>query len=271
MTTKLRVQRFRTRRPDPVTAPAPVPRATKAHRIGDDAFFPNQDDDGFAGMTFPTAKAATPAADHRAEPAANTAPHDIDTIRQEGLTGRQLRMARRLAQKHDLPATSDFDAVRLLRNAGIDPFQANSVLELVSSAGSPPNQPPGSRALTITPGGDGIQLPQTIKPAQLPSTEQRAEQAHIAEVARIQRDIAARRRKKSLLLMARLFVFVMLPTFMAGIYYYTVATPFYETHAEFVIQSADAAASPLGGLLKSSPMGSSQDSIAVQGYLFDPG
>ncbi|MDO8326361.1 MAG: capsule biosynthesis protein [Cypionkella sp.] len=267
MTTKLRVQRFRTRRPDPVTAPAPVPRATKAHRIGDDAFFPNQDDDGFAGMTFPTAKAATPAADHRAEPAANTAPHDIDTIRQEGLTGRQLRMARRLAQKHDLPATSDFDAVRLLRNAGIDPFQANSVLELVSSAGSPPNQPPGSRALTITPGGDGIQLPQTIKPAQLPSTEQRAEQAHIAEVARIQRDIAARRRKKSLLLMARLFVFVMLPTFMAGIYYYTVATPFYETHAEFVIQSADAAASPLGGLLKSSPMGSSQDSIAVQGYL----
>jgi capsular polysaccharide transport system permease protein len=179
-------------------------------------------------------------------------------------------MARRLAQKHGLPATSDFDAVRLLRNAGIDPFQANSVLELVSSADGPPHQPPGSRALTITPGGDGVQLPQTIKPIQVPSTELQAERAHIAEVAKIQRDIAARRRKKSLLLMARLFVFVLLPTLLAGIYYYTIATPMYSTRTEFVIQQADAAPSGLGGLLKNSPLGNSQDSIAVQGYLQSP-
>lgn len=37
---------------------------------------------------------------------------DIDAIRQEGLTGRQLRMARRVAQKNGLAVTSDFDAVR---------------------------------------------------------------------------------------------------------------------------------------------------------------
>lgn len=263
MTTKLRVQRFRTRRPDPITDVPP--RKPKATQIDDKAFFPTEDDDGFAGMTFPTARASA-----RAPQADEQAPAAIDAIRQEGLTGRQLRMARRLSQKHGLPATSDFDAVRLLRQAGIDPFQANSVLELVSSADGPPQQPPGSRALTITPGGDGVQLPQTIKPIQVPSTELQAERAHIAEVAKIQRDIAARRRKKTMLLMARLFVFVLLPTLLAGVYYYTIATPMYSTRTEFVIQQADAAPSGLGGLLKNSPLGNSQDSIAVQGYLQSP-
>ena len=49
-----------------------------------------------------------------------SASQDIDAIRSEGLTGRQLRMARRMAQKHGLAPTSDFDAVRLLRAKGID-------------------------------------------------------------------------------------------------------------------------------------------------------
>ena len=265
MTMKLTVNRFRSRRPDPIAAPVAIvePRhraASGPKVIGDDAFFPGPDDDGFGGQKFPGAaapKAMTP----------SDAPQDIDLIRREGLTGRQLRMARRLAQKHELPATSDFDAVRLLRNAGIDPFQANSVLELVSSVDGPP-PPPGSRALALTPGGDGIQLPKTMKPLQVPSTEMRAEQAHIAEVMKIQRDMAKRRRKKSILLAARLFVFVMLPTFMAGIYYYTIATPFYSTKTEFVIQQAQApSASGLGGLMSGTPMAGALDSITVQGYL----
>ena len=37
---------------------------------------------------------------------------DMDAIRREGLTGRQLRMARRVAQKHGLAPTSDFEFVR---------------------------------------------------------------------------------------------------------------------------------------------------------------
>ena len=279
MTMKLKITRFRTRRPEPVEYPAPprtpprlAPRAAGSP-IGDDAFMPSPDDDGFAGMTFPTArgpeKPQPPVQAPQAAPRGgedDSAPQDIDAIRQEGLTGRQLRMARRLAQKHGLPATSDFDAVRLLRNAGIDPFQANSVLELVSGE----NDLAGgstSRALTVTPGGDGIRLPQTIKPMQLPSVEQRAEQAHIAEVAKIQRDIVRRRRRKSMALIARLSVFVLLPTILAGIYYYLIATPFYSTRAEFVIQQADSSATGLGGLLKGSSFATSQDSIAVQGYL----
>ncbi len=269
MTTKLKVKRFRTRRPDPVeTPPPPRPNLVspasdsfaETGTISDTAFFPAPDSDGFGSEPFPTASAAAAQT--------NDAPAAIDAIRKEGLTGRELRMARRLAQKHELPATSDFDAVRLLRNAGIDPFQTNSVLELVAAAGNGGNAaPPGSRALAITPGGDGVQLPQTIQPAQVPSTEMAAEQAHIAEVAKIQRDIVARRRRKSLLLMARLFVFVGLPTLLAGIYYYTIATPFYNSHTEFVIQQAESASTGLGSLIKGSAFATSQDSIAVQGYL----
>lgn len=56
---------------------------------------------------------------------------DIDAIRREGLTGRQLRMARRVAQKYGLAPTSDFDAVRQLRAKGIDPFKPTNMLELV--------------------------------------------------------------------------------------------------------------------------------------------
>ena len=78
---------------------------------------------------------------------APTGSTNIDEIRKEGLTGRQLRMARRTAQRHDLPATSDFDAVRLLRQAGIDPFQRSNLLELApKSDGSA--RPPATIAAT---------------------------------------------------------------------------------------------------------------------------
>ncbi len=278
MTTKLTVKRFRTRRlelpipaaPAPLTSaprPAPNPAASGPANFGDDAFMPGANADGFGAGRFATAGGATGPQTMAVPGSPEAAPMEIDAIRREGLTGRQLRMARRLAQKHGLPATSDFDAVRLLRARGVDPFQANAVLELVAGGdGAPPDGT--SRALTVTPGGDGIRLPQTIKPAQLPSTELRAEEAHLAEVARIQRDIARRRRRKSALLMARLAVFVLLPTFLAGLYFYTIATPMYAAKTQFVIQQAEApGASAMGGLFSSTPMATAQDSIAVQGYL----
>lgn len=275
MTTKLTVNRFRTRRPDPAAPtpdPTPVKPSARPQIVGDDAFQPDGTEDGFGAERFETAgNVAAPMVTPMARPGSpEAAPTEIDAIRREGLTGRQLRMARRLAQKHGLPATSDFDAVRLLRAQGIDPFQTNTVLELVSGAGggAPPDGPGGSRALTVTPGGDGIRLPQTIKTAQLPSTELRAEQAHLAEVMKIQKDIARRRRRKSLLLFARLSVFVLLPTFLAGLYFYTIATPMYAAKTQFVIQQAEAPGSAgMSGLFSSTPMATAQDSIAVQGYL----
>lgn len=265
---KLKVERFRTRRPDPVAAPEPG-----RNRPGDDAFFPTGDD-GFGAQSFPTARGpVASAANGIARPQDGSAPQDMEAIRHEGLTGRQLRLARQMAQKHGLPATSDFDAVRLLRRAGIDPFQRSSVLELVAAdegAEGPAARANASRALTVS-RGDGGRLPQTIKPIQVPSTELRAEQSHIAEVQHIQRDMAKRRRHKLVLLSARMSFFVLLPTLLAGWYYYMVATPLYATKTEFVIQQAEtAAAAGLGSLMRGTSFATSQDAIAVQGYLQSP-
>jgi len=262
MTTKLKAPRFRIRRPQFPALPKAVP--------DDASLFDSPPEDGFGPGRFPTAAPA-----NSPGPATGAGETDIEAIRHEGLTGRQLRMARRMAQKHGLPATSDFDAVRLLRKSGIDPFQRMSMLELVTPDGAEPGlngaEPPeGSRALTQVPGEDAPRLPQTIKPASLPSTAVRAEQGHAADILRIQRDLAKRRRRRSALLMARLFFFVFLPTLLTGWYYYVVATPLYATQSEFVIQQSqapNAAAGGLGGLLQGSPLATSQDSIAVQGYL----
>lgn len=263
--------------PQAQAAASPRPRPAPQPVVGDDAFLPSSTDDGFGDMTFPTARSAAapgprpattlPPLGDAAPGTPEAAPVEIDAIRREGLTGRQLRTARRLAQKHGLPATSDFDAVRLLRANGIDPFHANTVLELVAEGGGNPPPMPPSRALTVTPDG-GNRLPQTMRAPQLPSPELQADQAHIAEVMKIQRDITRRRRRKSALLAARLFVFVLLPTLMAAIYYYTLATPLYSARTEFVIQQAEPAATAgMSSLLRGTQFATSQDSIAVQGYL----
>ncbi|WP_066701850.1 capsule biosynthesis protein [Celeribacter ethanolicus] len=187
---------------------------------------------------------------------------EIDAIRREGLTGRQLRMARRVAQKHGIAATSDFDAVRLLRKQGIDPFQRSSMLELVTT------DKDASRALTTA---DGPKLPKTVDGnAQLPSPDILERLNREDEISRIQQDIARRRQRKMLLLAARLLVFVGIPTLLAGFYFYRIATPMYATKSAFIIQQAEAASaagSGLSSMLKGTSFGSSQDSIAVQDYL----
>lgn len=192
----------------------------------------------------------------------------IDDIRKEGLTGRQLRMARRLAQKHGLAPISDFDAVRLLRAKGIDPFERSNILELVSTdttdglnAPMQPSETEGARA----------QLPQTVPAGRqmLPATELSPADRRAAEITEIQRDIGRRRRRKLILLVSRLLAFVMLPTVIVGYYYYAIATPMYSTHSEFLILSADGAGGAAGGLggLIPSQFATGQDAIATQSYL----
>lgn len=208
---------------------------------------------------------AETAIDSPATVAANT---DMDAIRQEGLTGRQLRMARRVAQKHGLAVTSDFDAVQQLRRAGIDPFQRSNILELVLPTN--PNEDLGAGPADLMPQGR-IQLPQTVPqgPRNLPSTERAAPADRRAvEIMKIQRDIARRRRRKLALLMARLAVFVFLPTIFVGWYFYAMATPMYGTKSEFVIQKAESGgAASMGGLFQGTSMATQQDSTTVQSYL----
>ena len=193
---------------------------------------------------------------------------DMDAIRREGLTGRQLRMARRVAQKHNLAPTSDFDAVRLLREKGIDPFQRSNMLELVvpqtegdaSGTTLPASQPQPGR----------VQLPQTVPAGgmNLPSPDLNPAERRQREISEIQRDITRRRRRKLGLLMVRLAFFVMLPTIAAGIYFYNLATPMYATNSQFLIIQSEGGGgtSPFGNILPTQ-FANSADSIATQAYL----
>ena len=192
----------------------------------------------------------------------------IDAIRREGLTGRQLRMARRVAQKHNLPATSDFDAVRLLREQGIDPFARSNMLELVVPQGgaSHDGEPDALQQLPQTVRGGG-NLPAGREYLR-PSPEMSPAHQRELEIGQIQRDIAKRRRRRLMLLISRLAFFVFLPTVLAGYYFYAVATPMFSTKSEFLILQADnVGGSGLGGLLSGTQFATSQDSIATQSYL----
>ena len=298
MTTNPKAARYHTRR---VERPAPAEAGAGSGLLFD------TEEDGFGNLDFrrpedrnaaepeaaerpgPAAAAAgAEAAEARLEPVARAGtPEEIAAanaaIAAEGLTSRQLRRAAMIAERHRLNATSEADAVRLLREAGVDPFSRASLLRIVGPASEPapeqlPAQPaetapvaspiPAGRELARLP-GDTVQLPKKIKPAQLPSTEQRAEVNQAAEILRMQQDIARRRRRRLALLGARLFAFVLLPTFLAGWYFYVIATPMYAVRSEFVIQQAGPASSggSLGGLFSGTAFATSQDSIAVQGYL----
>ena len=258
MTTKPKAMKFRIRRQPPPSG-SHVGRGSGSHAAAVDQDGTRQMAAAARTGTDDVAPSATPAI--TASKPENDPSTTIDAIRREGLTGRQLRMARRLAQKHDLPATSDFDAVRLLREKGIDPFARAAMLELVV----------GKVAGAETQAD--AKLPQTYRPGTVPSTELRPDGvdqllANERDIMSIQRDIARRQRRSSLLLAARLLFFVLLPTLIAGYYYYAVATPMYATKSAFVIQQAEASsAGALGGLFSGTGIATSQDSITVQSYL----
>ena len=259
MTSKLRAKKFRVPRPDVLEAV-----------------------DASLGVTEGNPELAKAVAPAPQQPATNVASlddqvaqplkapigsTDIEEIRKEGLTGRQLRMARRTAQRHDLPATSDFDAVRLLRQAGIDPFQRSNLLELApKSDGSPPPMTKPGRA-------SRPQLPQRRDASDnLPAliTEDDPALRRAREVERIQQSIIRRRQKKLALLGLRLAFFVGLPTLLAGWYFYTVASPMYSTKSAFLIQQNSEQSSGGGGLMGmiSGAGGSGlSDGSSVQSYL----
>ncbi len=264
MITKPKARKFRIRRSGPLsgaTGAEARPDATgsglrDAESEGAELLAPATED-GFGDQVFPTAAPRPPAAPAEASEA--TVDQEIDAIRREGLTGRQLRTARRVAQRHGIAATSDFDAVRRLRKSGIDPFQRANMLELVVSETQ--NSLPATRDA-------GQRMPQVARGPALPSTETVAEETRAREIMRIQQDLVHRRRRRSILLVARLCFFVLLPTFLAGYYYYVIATPFYSAKSAFVINKAEnAAAGAIGGLFSGTQFANSQDSITVQAYL----
>ncbi|MCK8482798.1 capsule biosynthesis protein [Aliiroseovarius sp. S2029] len=231
-----------------------VPRSRNPNPMEELAQSPTEDGfpkEGFRPKGIPANAAVGDGASEDDEAAA------IAAIQKEGLTGRQLRMARRVAQKHGVAFGSDYEAVYLLRKAGIDPFKRSNMLELVGADGG---GKPDSRS--------SANLPQTRPMPQLPANHVYDDADRARSIREIQLDIARRRRRKLRMLFLRLAFFVFLPTLVAGIYYYKYATPMYATKTEFVIQKADGAGgSGLGGLFAGSGLATSQDSITVQSYL----
>lgn len=228
MTTAPRAKRFRLR---------PEEGALKRRDPG----APPEDevDDGFGDRIFPTAEAATGDANDA----------ELAALQEEGLSARQLRTARRVAQKHGISFSSDLDAVRQLRRRGIDPFQPSALLKLVDGRKS----------------ADEVHLPQKVPDTPVPAPLTEAERA--AEILEIQRDIVRRRRRRLMMLFARLAVLVFLPTLIAGIYYFRISTPLYATHSEFVIQQSENPAAGIASMFRGTQFATAQDSIAVQSYL----
>lgn len=266
MTTKPKAKRFRIRRSGAVPGAAPKPDAVRPVPTGQHAPQPATAERATVASTQPSLKGDVASAREMA------GENDIDAIRREGLTGRQLRMARRVAHNHNLPATSDFDAVRLLRAQGIDPFKRSNMLELVVPNGGGEQHEGGAPdALAGVPApAERVQLPQTITTDKetLPSTELSPLEQRNNEISEIQRDIMRRRRKKMGLLFARLSFFVILPTLIAGWYFTIAATPMYSTKSEFLILSADnAGGAGIGSFLSGTPYATAQDSIATQSFL----
>ena len=149
MTTNPKAARYNTR---------PVDRPAQPDAPGDGGMLFDNQDDGFGNLDFrrPEDRPAPPPA-----PAAETQPSEAPrdsgeetpdasvqpqvrkavseeeiasanaAIATEGLTSRQLRRAVAIAQKHRLDAKTPVDAVRLLREAGVDAFSRASLLRLV--------------------------------------------------------------------------------------------------------------------------------------------
>ena len=242
--------------PDASTQPSAPPAPAPAAPV------PPTAQDGAPGETSDVSpEPSTPKGMPLAPPrAGGRSPEDpeIDAIKAEGLTGRQLRMARRTALKHGITAASDYDAVRQLRGRGIDPFARSNMLELIVSD--------DEKAAT----GAGV-------PAPRPGTEPAAPRApgdaldpdtRASEIYKVQQEIAKRRRRRLVLLATRLSFFVLLPTLIAAYYFFVIATPLYATHSAFKIDTADSgAAAGGGGLLSGIGLGNSTDSIVVQEYL----
>ncbi|SDX40776.1 capsule biosynthesis protein [Roseicitreum antarcticum] len=201
--------------------------------------------------------------------AAVEAEHKLAAIRAEALTGRQLRMAMRVATRHGIRAASGEDAVRQLRERGIDPFERSNLMALVKSDTQPGTELTTDARQTLPAMPRATRVGQAdggVNPALAEAAAAREK-----DLARIQRQIMRRRRKRMLLLGARLFVFVTIPTMLVAYYFFFLATPLYATNTEFVIQQADSGGSSmageLGGMLGGAGLGGSADSVTVQSYL----
>lgn len=232
-------------------------------------------DDGLGDFRLTKPAAPSPEKDMPAAPPADSGDMEarLAAIRAEKLTERQLRIAKRIAALHQIEVSSAEEAVLRLRERGIDPSHRTAVGSILSSEGTRAQAAPSPNAPAVRQAPVPSILPDRSpappgRPA-LPSREELTEEKRAAEIYRIQRDLARRRRRRMAMLAMRLALFVFLPTALVGIYYGRYASPLYATVSQFQIQSAESGsgASGLSGMLGGSGLGTNQDAVAVQSYL----
>lgn len=269
-------------RPAAGSAPKPAAAAAQAAKAPEpagpaagDLVFGNSED-GFGDLNlFDKPVADQPAAADAgagADLAAATA-----AVREENISARRLRIAERIAALHQITATSPEEAVALLRQRGIDPFEREALRRAVADEGARANARPARNVPSVVDRPDGTP-PARRKQAPVPGPARQpgavpgsimTEDHRAQEIFRIQRDIAKRRRKRLGLLLARLSAFVFIPSIVAGWYYFTQATPLYATFSQFQIQQASSSGGlgGLGSLFSGTQMATNPESVAVQSYL----
>lgn len=189
---------------------------------------------------------------------------DQKPISKKGATGRELRRARRKARRLGLEPVDDHDAIRMLKERGIDHNADDSIMEMLPNEQTQSGENPDEGL---------VQLPaETLKTGIATKQDNTGfldEATRAFEIASIQKQLVKRRRRRLALLFVKLAFFIALPTFLVGNYYYKTASDMFETKSEFVIQKSEAsgAGGGIGGFLAGTGFAAAQDSIAVQGYL----
>lgn len=176
-------------------------------------------------------------------------------------TPRQLRIARRVAERHGIEFETDLQAIDSLKAKGIDPFDRGALSKL----DKPSNVPATTTATALPARAATAKVPAEQAKVSPPavSAEMRA-----AEIFELQKNLVKRRRRNTIFLALRLLAFVVLPTALCGYYYANIATPMYETKSAFQIIKADGAQQAgMGGLLSGTQFATTPDAIAVQTYL----
>ncbi|MCF6273751.1 MAG: capsule biosynthesis protein [Rhodobacteraceae bacterium] len=160
------------------------------------------------------------------------------------------RMARRKAVRMGLSPSSGEEAAKMLEDRGFDVTRDR--VTMLDTAASAQNPIPAAKA----PGGLG-------QPAAISNAQRQA------DIRNIQKAMARRRKARFLLIALRLFIFVVIPTYLAGNYFYNVATPMYQVDSQMVIQKPEGGGSVggIGGLLGGGGLSNLEDSVIVQGYL----
>lgn len=227
---------------------------------------PEETDDGFGDRRFPTAdptpQDTTVPKDQNKK--TDTLEQQLAAIRAENPTERQLRIARRIAALNHIEVSSDEEAILRLRERGIDPSQRAALGKILSSEAHKAQAQPARNTPAVVRGNTVPAKAPQSQPA-LPSREALTEDRRAAEIMRIQRDLARRRRRRLAMLTLRLIFFVFLPTAIAGWYYARIASPLYATESQFQIQMADQATTLPGNAL--SGIATNTDAVSVQSYL----